>query len=76
MPVELTWEFRRRDGYTHNLEVHRTKATVIIDQLFGPRATSHLYHRRWGFSGPIRLSEVVEAHAPEAEYGWEVVNED
>jgi hypothetical protein len=64
LPVNVTWA------------VNNTimSATVLVTQLFPPskgsRGLSHgtLHHRRWGFSGPIRLSQVLEARVPKTAY--------
>jgi len=67
LPVELTWEVVCQD---RDRTISRTTATVIITQLFGPSSHSsgRIYHRRWGFSGPIAVDALRSARVHRTTY--------
>lgn len=50
------------------------KATLVIDQLFGPAKTDHyqteghLYYRTWGKSGPIYVKDIISVKVPKSTY--------
>jgi hypothetical protein len=60
LPVIATWQ--------HGGET--TTATILLEQLLGMNWTNSaiVYHRRWGFAGPIRVNDLVSVKAPEASY--------